>query len=168
MGTWTPEDSVLATVREFDNFSTNITYYSEEETPAGTVRIDYLVEITENSPQNTVSVVDGVSASISGYYRYIFYDTIIYLDFADTVKTITGSATKGTWELFDVNDCYQMIEFIPDDTRYRRFEFVANAKGTNGETIATKTYYVDVNDQSWTPGLNALLNVIQTIKTRGN
>lgn len=166
MGTWTPAESLLATVKEFQSFSSTITYF--EPGDGATIPDTYYpVTITQVSPQATITTTNGINATISGYVKYVFYDTIVYLDFNNTLKTLTGSETQGTWEQFDINDCYQLVEFTPDDQRYRRLEFIAEAK--NGATvIATNSFYVDVSDRSWTPGLNALKNVVQVIRSRGN
>ena len=194
-GIWTPEESLLATVREFESFSSSFEYYEEVITPGAVdpvtglagedivTRVYYPVRLTQVSPQDTVTIVNGTwitqttqlnpnpgttAATLNGYYRYIFYDTIIYRDFNENIKTLTGSATKGTWEQLDMNDCYQMVEFIPDTVRYRRFEFIAEAVNVNNEVVSTKNYYVDVSDRNWTPGLMALRNAVQIIRDRGN
>lgn len=184
------EPEPLHTVKEFETFTTNsITYFElvtiiDKETQVETkVEVYFPVYLTQVSPQDTVTTVNGAyvepptelepyppvtPASFTGLYRYIFYDTIIYRDFNENIKTLSGSATKGAWEHFDINDCYQFVEFIPDTVRYRRFEFIATAKDEKGEVKSTKSYFVDVKDHNWTPGLVALRNAIQTIRDRGN
>lgn len=180
-GVWTPTDSLISTVTEFQSFTSTITYYELVTSVDGVTGLEtqtqvyYPVYITQVSPQSTVTIVNGsydgenvTAAAISGLYRYIFYDTVIYRDFNGNVKTITGTETQGTWEQIDMNDCYQVIEFIPDSTRYRRFEFNADAKDHEGVIVSSMTYYVDVSDRNWTPGMNVLRNTVQTIRNRGD
>ena len=179
---WTPSTTLLGTVREFQQFSHSIRYYEEEvgaagvdpttgaATPGEVTQIYYPVVITQVAPQTTVITTQTPAdpASINGFYKYIFYDTIIYRDFNDKIKTLQGTGDKGTWEQLDMNDCYQMVEFIPDSTRFRTFSFTAEAKNANGTTRATQTFTIDVSDQNWTSGSNALKNVVQAIRARGN
>lgn len=178
---WTPETSLLGAVREFQNFSHSIRYYEEivgapttnpdGTTTAGETTIVWFpIVVTQTSPQVTVTSTSTASdpATIIGYYKYIFYDTIIYRDFNENIKTLTGSADKGTWEMLDMNDCYQMIEFIPDNARFRTFSFLCEAKNVDGTTRATATYTIDVSDRNWTPGSVALKNAVDIIRSRGN
>lgn len=179
---WTPETTLLGTVREFESFSHSIRYYEEEvgapgvdpttgaPTAGEVTQVYYPVVITQVAPQTTVITTQTASdpATIIGFYKYIFYDTIIYRDFKENIKTLQGSADKGTWEMLDMNDCYQMVEFIPDSTRFRTFSFTCEAKNTNGTTRATATYTINVSDQNWTSGSNALKNVVDAIRARGN
>lgn len=179
---WTPETALLSTVREFENFSHSIRYYEEEigaagvdpvtgeATPGEVTQMYYPVVVTQAAPQTTVitSQTPNDPASIVGFYKYVFYDTIIYRDFNDNIKTLQGSADKGTWEMLDMNDCYQMVEFIPDSTRFRSFNFIAEAKNPDGSTRSTQTFTINVSDQNWTSGSNALKNVVDTIRARGN
>lgn len=189
-GTWTPTDALLHTVKEFQAFSTaSITYFElvtmvDPATQVETqVEVYFPVYLTQVTPQDTVTTVNGAytvaptveapyppvtPASLSGLYRYIFYDTVIYRDFNETIKTLTGTATLGTWQQLDMNDCYQMVEFIPDTVRYRQFQFLAEAKDKDGVVVSTMTYLVDVSDRNWTPGMNALRNAIAIIRARGN
>lgn len=175
---WTPATSLLGTVREFTNFSHSIQYYEETPgepttgvdgtvTPGEAVRTYYPVTITQVTPQSTISTAVGDPATLTGYYKYIFYDTIIYRDFNENIKTLQGSGDMGTWEQFNIDDCYQMVEFIPDSTRFRTFHFTAEAKNTNGSVRATSDYTIDVSDQSWDSGAAALHNVITQIRAKG-
>ena len=179
---WTPSATLLSTVREFEQFSHSVRYYEEsigaagvdpvtgEATPGEVTFVYYPVVITQVAPQTTVITTQTASdpAAINGFYKYIFYDTIIYRDFNDNIKTLRGSGDMGTWEQLDMADCYQMVEFIPDSTRFRTFSFTAEAKNTDGTTRATQTFTIDVSDRSWTSGSNALKNAVDTIRARGN
>jgi len=156
---WTPVESLLGTVKEFENFSHSISYQEIDEILGPT---NFPVAITPVSLQETIITLNGDPASISGYFKYIFFDTIIYLDFENNIVVKSGTETQGTWEQIDMNEVYQMIEFIPDTIRFRTFEFIATANGNQ------KTYTIDVSDQNWTPGLNALQNAVSIIRSRGN
>lgn len=193
-GIWTPATQLLSTVVEYQSFSHVFEYY-EEFVSAGAIDqitglpgadvitlVYYPIRLTQISPYETVSIVNGSyitqptqqapnqpinPATLSGFYRYVFFDTLIYRDYNETVKTLTGTANHGAWELFDMNDCYQMVEFIPDNNRFRRFEFLAEAFNSQNEVVSTMTYYIDVSDRNWTPGKNSLKGVVQTIRNRG-
>ena len=156
---WSPVESLLGTVTEFQNFSHSISYQEVDDILGPT---NYPVTITPSSAQETVIISDGDPASISGYFKYIFFDTVIYLDFDRNIVTKSGTETQGTWEQINMDEVYQMIEFIPDTVRFRTFEFVATANGNQ------KTYTIDVSDRNWTPGLNALQNAVSIIRARGN
>lgn len=156
---WTPVETLLGTVREFENFSYSISYQEIDDILGPTT---YPVTIIPSSVQETVVITDGVVATISGYFKYIFFDTVIYLDFDKNIITKSGTETQGTWEQIDMTNVYQMIEFIPDIVRFRTFEFTAIANGNE------KVYAIDVSDQNWTPGMNALKNAVEIIRARGN
>ena len=179
---WSPSTTLLGTVREFEQFSYSIRYYEEEigaagvdpvtgeATPGEVTQVYYPVVISQVAPQTTVITTQTANdpASINGFYKYIFYDTVIYRDYNENIKTLQGSGDMGTWEQLDMNDCYQMVEFIPDSTRFRTFSFTAEAKNSNGTTRATQTFTINVSDQNWTSGSNALKNVVDAIRARGN
>lgn len=184
-GTWVPAEALLNTVGDSQSFSHNIQYYEEVVTVGGidpltglpgpdvVTQVYYPVNVTQVNPRTTVTTSNGDPATISGLYQYVFNDVIIYRDFNDTIKTLSGSDTQGSWEQLDMNDCYQIVEFIPDAVRYRRFEFNAEAIYEHPITheitiMSTKTYYIDVRDYNWTPGMNALKATVATIRSRGN
>lgn len=167
-GTWTPIEALLGAVRENESFSYTIQYYEIELVGDVETQVQRVVNLTQLSPKNTVSVQNGLAAAISGFYETSFFDTIVYLDFSNTIKTLDGDISSSAWEKFDINDCYQFVEFIPDNTRYRRFEFQADAVSESGAIIESKTYYVDLSDLNWTPGMLALQEAVSIIKGRGD
>lgn len=177
---WDPSASLLGTVSEFQNFTFTIRYYEETidaltlnldgtTTPGETTRSYYPVIITQTTPKPTVTTsstpVD--PSIISGYFKHVFNDVIMYRDFNKTIKTIHGTEDVGTWEMLDMNDCYQFVEFSPDTTRFRQFAYTATAKNIDGTTKDTTTFYINVSDQNWSSGSTALKNVIDIIRARG-
>ena len=177
---WSPSSSLLGTVSEFQNFSYSIRYYEETigaptlnldgtTTPGLTTRDYYPVVITQANPQMTISSTSVAAdpATISGYFKYVFNDVITYRDFNENIKILQGTPNIGTWELFNINDCYQFVEFSPDDSRFRQFTFTATAKNLDGTIRATTVYTINVSDQNWSSGSDALKNAIDAIKLRG-
>lgn len=177
---WSPDITLLNTVREFQNFSHAIQYYDEIITPGGVdpatglagediiTRIYYPVKITQNNQKPTITTTDGDTATISGFFRYIFWDTIQYRNFNDQLITLTGTETKGAWEQFyeQINDVYQLSYFDPDGSRDRTFSFTATAY--NGLIVkSTQTYTIRVYDPSWTSGRNNLVSAVANIRAAG-
>lgn len=174
---WSPDYS-LGTVTEGQSFSYNIQYYEETIIPGAidpttgvagedTVnRTYYPVTLTQAEPRTTISTSNGDPATVSGNYVNVYNDTIQYRDFNDSVITLVGNSSQGTWDKFDINSCYQFVSFQADTTRDRTFNISAVAKNGTA-TISTATFSIRVYDRSWTPGLNKLRNVIATLRSRG-
>lgn len=177
---WSPDTTLLGTVTEFQNFSYSIQYYEETITPGGVdpvtglpgedlvTRIYYPIMVTQTNQKPTVGVTGGDPAIISGFFRYVFWDTIQYRNFNDQLITLTGTETKGAWEQFyeQINDVYQLSYFDPDGSRDRSFSFTASAyDGLN--VISTQTYTIRVYDPSWTSGRNNLVSAVASIRAAG-
>lgn len=171
-------DYSLGTVTEGQSFSYNIQYYEETIIPgvvdpatgvAGEDTVNrtyYPVNLSQVEPRTTVTTSNGDPATVSGSYINVYNDIIQYRDFNDSVITLVGNSSQGTWDKFDINDCYQFVSFKADTTRDRTFNISAIAK--NGSvTISTATFSIRVYDRSWTPGLNRLRSVIATLRSRG-
>lgn len=192
---WTPTTPLLGTVVEFENFSFPLDYTTVGVDPLTGLEteVHYPVRITTTSPKDTVvlansqvtwtappggtglySYVLGTGASVSGFFKYVYNDTVEYMNFDKDIITLAGTETTGTWELFDVNDCYQMLSFKADTTRYRQFSYTAEAYtksrvGGNDviNVVSTLNCTIDVSDRNWTPGMTALRNAVATTKARG-
>lgn len=173
-------DALLGTVSEFQNFTYTVRYYEETigapvlnlngtTSPGETIRSYYPVIISQENPQSTITTSSTASdpCTISGYFKFVFSDVITYIDFDNNIKTLQGTSNVGTWEMLDMNDCYQFVEFSPDTTRFRQFTYTAVAKNTDGTTRATSTFLINVSDQNWSSGSTALKNAIDTIRARG-
>jgi hypothetical protein len=185
---WTPVDPILGTVKEFENFSYSISYYKEDTivNPATGVAVDtithYPVKITAVTPVESVictnedpTTAATSSATVAGNFNRAFFDVLIYKDFKKNIKTINSNDTQGAWEQFDINDCYQFIEFKPDESRYRQFHYIAEAYSktiVGGQevitVVATQDYVIELDDRNWDSGKVALQNVIDTISSRSN
>jgi hypothetical protein len=178
--TWVPELSLLGTVTEFQSFSYSIRYYEESEGPGGIdpgtglatpgeiTRTYYPVTIIPASPKPTITTTIGDPATISGLFQYVYNDVITYRDFNENIVVKSGTATLGTWEQINMAEVYQLVEFVPDSSRFRTFSYTAQAKNIDGSVRATTEYTIDVSDQNWSNGATALRNAIATIKARGN
>ena len=160
---WTPSDTLLGTVKEFENFSYDIQYYTEEAGAtdpvtglAGPSTITYYdVNIVPEAIKATIETTDGDPATIVGYYKFIFFDTIDYRDYNGNIVVLTGDETQGAWEKLDINSAFEMTDFDPDRTRDRTFTFTANAM--DGDTVLdSQEYTIRVYDPDWTNGKNAL------------
>lgn len=160
---WTPSTTLLGTVREFENFSYSIQYY--EEVPGAVDPISglagpatqtyYPVSIIPAAVKATITTTNGDPATIAGFYKYIFFDTVKYRDYNDTIVTLVGDETQGAWEKLDINSTFEMTDFDPDRARDVSFSFTANAM--NGSTVlASQVYKVRVYDPNWDNGKNAL------------
>jgi hypothetical protein len=159
---WTPTDTLLGTVTEYQNFNFPIQYYTETAgtpdpitgLPGPTSSTYYPVTIVAGSAKDTVVITNGLSANISGFFKYVFNDTIQYKNKSKTMVTLVGDADKGTWDKLNTNDVYHMTSFKADPSRDLTLSYVATA---NGES---KTYTIRINDPNWTNGQNALKNAI--------
>ena len=192
---WTPTTPLLGTVVEFENFSFPLDYTEEAVDPVTglTEEVHYPVRITTTSPKDTVTLADsqvtwtapplGIGlysyvivsgASISGFFKYVYSDIVEYMNFDKDIIRLEGTETVGTWEQFDVNDCYQMLSFKADTTRYRQFTYKAEAYTKSRisgndviNVVSTLNFNIDVSDRNWTPGMTALRNAVATTKARG-
>jgi hypothetical protein len=177
---WTPEESLLGAVTEFQNFSHSIAYY-EESIGAGGVdpvtgaptagevtRVYYPVTIIPESPKPTVNTTIGNPATISGFFQYVYNDVVTYRDFNENIVVKSGTSTLGTWEQINMAEVYQIVEFSPDSFRFKTFNYTAQAKNMNGSVRATAQFTINVSDQNWSNGAAALRNAIAIIRARGN
>lgn len=177
---WTPTESLLNTVTEFQTFSNSVRYYEEVVGPGGVdattgeptageiTFVYYPVTITQASPKDTITTSIGDPATITGFYRYVYNDIVTYRDFNENIVTKSGTADLGTWEQINMDEVYQLIEFVPDGSRFRTFSYTASAKNTDGSVRATTTYTINVSDQNWSNGAAALRNAVTIIRARGN
>lgn len=192
---WTPTTTILGTVVEFENFSFPFDYTTTGIDPLTGLEteVHYPIRVTTTSPKSTVVLADsqvtwtappggigsytyvlGTSASVSGYFKYVYNDSIEYMNFDKDIISLVGTETTGTWEMFDVEDCYQLLSFKADTTRFRQFSYKAEAYtksriGGNDviTVVSTLNCTIDVSDRNWTPGMTALRNAVQTTKSRG-
>lgn len=164
---WEPPISLLGTVTEYENFSYSIQYFAEgaagdpEAIPPVEAGEDtyYPVTITASSSKPTVILTDGDPASIAGFYKFVFNDTIEYKSKSGNIVTLVGDENTGAWDKLNYNDVYHMTAFRPDTSRDMSLTYTAVAK--DGDTIiATKEYTVRIFDPNWTNGQNALRDAL--------
>lgn len=183
---WIPETPLLGTYAQQTTFSNSVQYYEEtvgagstdpttgEVTPGEVIRTYYPVRIVANevNPATiTISSDDYDTATISGYYGPVFNDIVEYLEVDRDLITIDTMNTEpvgvGVWDKLNTSDYWEMVSFTPDRTRYRKFTYTATAGPISGgiqSVIATTIFEIDLSDQNWTPGKEALQNAVQNIR----
>jgi hypothetical protein len=164
---WVPSETLLGTVTEYENFSYSIQYYAEgaagdpEAIPPVEAGEDtyYPVTITAGSSKPTVTLTAGDPASIAGFYKFVFNDTIQYKSKSGEIVTLVGDEDQGSWDKLDYNDVYHMTSFQPDTSRDMTLTYTAVAK--DGQTVlSTKQYTVRIFDPNWTNGQTALRDAL--------
>lgn len=164
---WTPTETLLGTVKELETFSYSIEYYEESEGApdpvtgeAGAPTITYYpVYVVPQISKTTITVTPEEEpedpATVAGYYKYIFYDTVKYRGYSNNIVTLIGDETQGAWEKLNLDTAFEMTDFDPDRTRDITFSFTANAVD-EGTVIASQQFTVRVYDPNWTNGKNSL------------
>lgn len=162
---WSPETTLLGTVKEFESFNYSIQYYTEEtgavdpitgEVGASTYTY-YPVTITPTIAKTSVSTSTGDPATITGLFQYCFNDTVVYRGFNNDMNTLVGDETTGAWEKMNDSEVFHITSFTADRTRDTSFSYYAEAK--NGSTVvASQTFTIRVYDPNWTNGQNTLRN----------
>jgi hypothetical protein len=159
---WTPEETLLGTHAELENFSHNIQYYVEGEagdpeaippTAAGE-DIYYDVRITPQQVNpNTVTFSTGNPGVISGFYKGIFNDSLTTRTETGQITTITtlGAPEGSVFEKVGRTGLSEVISFKADTSRSRTFTYLAEA--LEEETVIASTVYtILAQDLNWTPG----------------
>jgi hypothetical protein len=155
---------VDAVHKEFENFSHTITYIEEVE--EGMPTKTYFVRIIPQqvNPDSVVIVSDVEMASISGFFRFTFNDTIQYLAKDRSIKTFDtlSEPPGGAWQKVDLDDVSEMVSFKADVTRERQFDYFAEAYDSEspGVVVSTNNYTIIVRDLDWTPGQIALKDAV--------
>lgn len=159
---WTPEETLLGTHGELQNFSHAIQYYEAgaagdpeaiPPVPAGEDTY-YNVRITPQQVNpNTVIFTQGNPGIVSGFYKGIFNDSLTTRSETGVITTITtlGAPEGSVFEKVNRNGLSEVISFKADTTRSRTFTYLAEA--LDGETvIASQVYTILAQDLNWTPG----------------
>lgn len=165
---WTPTDTLLGTVVENQSFNYTVRYYTEEAgavdpitgLPGPSTQTYYTVNIVPVTSKSTVTITNGSTASIVGYFQRVFNDTIQYVDHNNVVKTLTGDASQGAWDKLNLADVYHMTSFKPDTVRDTTLSYTATAVNGSGATLATQTFTIRIYDPSWDAGKTALRNAL--------
>lgn len=112
------------------------------------------VNIPSSTPDNSLSNTEPNATDM----RYANMDTL-------------NTPEKGVsvWVKEKAYETKQVVKFIPDPTRYRRFNYSCTAGTISGITqnvSASTTKSIDVSDKNWTPGRDALRSAIFTAGSR--
>lgn len=162
-----PEEVIsVVEYAEFENFSHTITYVEPVDEGAPPT-ITYFVRILpqQGTPDSVTIVSDVENASISGFFRHTFNDTIQYLaknNLVKTVDTLTPPA-GGAWLKVDLDDVLEMVSFKADITRERELIYIAQAydsEDLDKVTLFTNQYTIFVRDLNWTPGQLSLKEAV--------
>ena len=168
---WTPEESNLGTHPELQNFAHSIQYYDEIETgggaegEVGTVeRIYYPVNITPQYQGSypTLVITNGLQASISGFFRGVFNDSLTILNKQGILRTVsTLQPPEGSvWDKIDRPNLLQVVSFKADTSRSRTLTYLAEAVDINNNIVASNIYTILAQDLNWTPGQQNLKELV--------
>jgi hypothetical protein len=168
---WLPEESNLGIHPELQNFGHSIQYYEEIQTGGGgesgggAVEIVYYnVNITPQYQGSypTILITNGLGASISGFFRGVFNDSLTILNKQGDLKTVsTLQPPQGSvWDKIDRPNLLQVISFKADTTRSRTLSYLAEAVDQNGNVLTSKTYTILAQDLNWSPGQQNLKDLV--------
>jgi hypothetical protein len=160
---WTPEETLLGTHAELESFTHSIQYYEEGEAgdPEAIPPVEagediyYNVRITPQQVNpNTVVFTDGDPATISGFYKGIFNDSLTTRTESGNITTITtlGEPEGSVFEKVGRTGLSEVISFKADPTRSRTFTYLAEALGEGDDVISSSVYTILAQDLNWTPG----------------
>jgi hypothetical protein len=168
---WTPEESNLGTHPELQNFGHSIQYYEEIETGGGTEggtgtveRIYYPVNITPQYQGSypTLIITNGLQASISGFFRGVFNDSLTILNKQGILRTFsTLQPPEGSvWDKIDRPNLLQVISFKADTSRSRTLTYLAKAIDEDGNVLTSNIYTILAQDLNWSPGQQNLRELV--------
>jgi len=170
---WIPEESNLGIHPELQNFSHSIQYYEEIQTGVGggdesggeTVEIVYYnVNITPQYQGSypTIVITNGLGASISGFFRGVFNDSLTILNKQGVLRTVsTLQPPEGSvWDKIDRPNLLQVISFKADTTRSRTLSYLAEAVDEDGNVLSANTYTILAQDLNWSPGQQNLRDLV--------
>lgn len=173
---WNPTETLLGTHGELVTFSHDVQYYEESTaagttdpstgvtTPGATTQTYYNVRlIPQESNPNTILFSAGNPATISGFYKGIFNDTLTTRSPDGKFTSITTlGVNAGVFDAVDRTNLHEVISFKADTTRSRTFNYVAEAYNPSTPTVvvATENYTVKAEDRNWTPGMMNLKELV--------
>jgi hypothetical protein len=170
---WLPQESNLGTHPELQTFGHSIQYYEEIETGVGTgdetgggdVEIVYYsVNITPQYQGSypTLVITNGLQASISGFFRGVFNDSLTILNKQGVLRTVsTLQPPEGSvWDKIDLPNLLQVISFKADTSRSRTLSYLAEAIDEDGNVLTSNTYTILAQDLNWSPGQQNLRNLV--------
>lgn len=161
---WLPTTTELGPYTELATFSHTITY--EETDPILFTTISYSVRIipVESLP-STVTIV---GATIAGYFKRVFNDTIQYKTFNKDIKTAVTDPDNGAWDKIDNAEVYETLSFKADTTRNTIRNYTAEAYDplVPATVVASKSYTINIRDLNWSTGQTLLKELVNLTKSR--
>lgn len=161
---WLPTTTELGPHTELETFSHTITY--EETDPILFTTISYSVRIipVESLP-STVTIV---GATIAGYFKRVFNDTIQYKTFNKDIKTAVTDPDNGAWDKIDNAEVYETLSFKADPTRNTIRNYTAEAYDplVPATVVASKSYTINIRDLNWSTGQTLLKELVNLTKSR--
>lgn len=169
---WLPENLDFGPHAEFEQFSHNIQYYTEE---AGSVNSEtgevgestitwYNVRIIPiDAKPETITITSGNPANITGYYKRVFNDVIEYLNFNDEIKTVSTEPNNGAWDKVNnnISDVMEVTSFEADISRSVIKTYRVEAYSSESQNIvATTEMKINIRDLNWSTGQQALKEIV--------
>lgn len=163
---WNPSQNNINNIDDLQilqNFSYPIQYIDSKY---GTPQPVTLTAVTASFP--TITLTNGSTASIGGYYQYVFEGSVIQYkekpNDMTSVKTITqpGEYTSTIWDLYSESDVYAMTSFKADRTLYHYYSYLATSTDSQQGQV-TQTYIVTLTN-FWDKGQAALKAAVQQQK----
>lgn len=144
---FSPSNTVLNTLNEFENLSHTITYTAPLGASGATgIGTSYPVTITAVEPHDNITITDN---TISGYYKDVFNNDIYYRTRHDDASTDQFFMVH-YFSQIDPAQPYEIYHDDVDTTTRKTFSYIASA---NGET---QTYTINV-DNDWATARDQLL-----------
>ena len=165
---WNPETTELGPYTELQSFSHTITY--DEIDPILFTTISYSVRIIPT--QSLPSTVTISGATIAGYFKRVFNDTIQYKTFGKEIKTAVTDTDNGAWDKVTNSEVYETLSFKADTSRSIIRNYTAEAYDNNPvsptylDVVASKSYTINIRDLNWSTGQNLLKQLVTLTQSR--
>lgn len=165
---WNPETTELGPYTELQSFSHTITY--DEIDPILFTTISYSVRIIPT--QSLPSTVTISGATIAGYFKRVFNDTIQYKTFGKEIKTAVTDPDNGAWDKVTNSEVYETLSFKADTSRSIIRNYTAEAYDNNPvsptylDVVASKSYTINIRDLNWSTGQNLLKQLVTLTQSR--
>jgi len=165
---WSPTATELGPHTELETFSHTITY--EEIDPILLTTVSYSVRIIPVESLPSTVTISG--ATIVGYFKRVFNDTIQYKTFNKDIKTAVTDPDNGAWDKVNNAEVYETLSFKADTTRNIIKNYTAEAYDNNPlsptylQVVASKSYTINIRDLNWTTGQNLLKDLVNLTKSR--
>jgi len=161
---WSPTATELGPHTELETFSHTITY--EEIDPILLTTVSYSVRIIPVESLPSTVTISG--ATIAGYFKRVFNDTIKYKTFNKEIKTAVTDPDNGAWDKVNNAEVYETLSFKADTSRSIIKHYNAEAYDPlfPNTVIASKSYTINIRDLNWTTGQNLLKDLVNLTKSR--